>query len=149
METTHYVRVSPEVWVSFDQDPDMILDWLIHMHAKERDERLTLSDVKTFQKLLGQIEVYIDGTDTYNMKMAVIGEELIVNEAQDLVVGILTPQLIAIVKDTLHAFDRADIADMAFVSSEQVESLWSSWTKLQQFCETASEREELVLIYYE
>ncbi|WP_214828406.1 DUF1877 family protein [Exiguobacterium algae] len=151
METTHYIRVTPEVWVSFNQDPEMILDWLLHMHAqyRERDETLTLPNIEPFQKVLSQIEVYIDGADTYNMEMALVGEELIVNEAQAVVVGILTPQLLHVVKDTLHAFERSDVKDMAFVGTDQFEEIWQSWTQLQQFCETATEQEELVLIYYE
>lgn len=151
METTHYIRVTPEVWVSFNQDPEMILDWLLHMHAqyRERDETLTLPNIEPFQKVLSQIEVYIDGADTYNMEMALVGEELIVNEAQAVVVGILTPQLLHVVKDTLHAFERSDVKDMAFVATDQFEEIWKSWTQLQQFCETATEQEELVLIYYE
>lgn len=151
METTHYIRVTPEVWVSFNQDPEMILDWLLHMHAqyRERDETLTLPNIEPFQKVLSQIEVYIDGADTYNMEMALVGEELIVNEAQAVVVGILTPQLLHVVKDTLHAFERSDVKDMAFVATDQFEEIWQSWTQLQQFCETATEQEELVLIYYE
>ena len=151
METTHYVRVTPEVWVSFNQDPEMILDWLLHMHAqyREREDTLTLPNIEPFQKVLSQIEVYIDGADTYNMEMALVGEELIVNEAQAVVVGMLTPQLLHVVKDTLHAFERNDVKDMAFVAIDQFEEIWESWTRLQQFCETATEQEELVLIYYE
>lgn len=151
METTHYVRVSPEVWVSFNQDPEMILDWLIHMHEqyRDRDETLTLPNVEPFQRVLSQIEVYIDGADTYNMEMALVGEELIVNEAQAVVVGILTPQLLHIVKDTLQAFARDDVKDMALVPQDEFETIWEDWTRLHQFCETAVSREELVLIYYE
>ena len=151
MEMTHYVRVTPEVWVSFNQDPEMILDWLLHMHEKYRgqDETLTLPHIEPFQKVLSQIEVYVDGADTYNMEMALVGEELIVNEEQAVVVGILTPQLLHIVKDTLHAFERDDVKDMASVSTDQFESIWQSWTRLQQFCESATEQEEFVLIYYE
>ena len=151
MKMTHYVRVTPEVWVSFNQEPEMILDWLLHMHEqnRDRDEALTLSNIEPFKEVLSQIEVYIDGADTYNMEMALVGEELIVNEAQAVVVGILTPQLLHIVKDTLHAFKRDDVKDMAFVASDQFEDIWQSWTQLQQFCDTASDQEELVLIYYE
>lgn len=151
METTHYIRISPEVWVSFGQDPEMILDWLLHVHSQQRDtyETLTLPNIERFQKILGQIEIYIDGDDTYNLEMAVIGEELIVNEKQAVVVGILTPQLLHIVKDAMNAFTKEDVADMAFVDHEGLDDVWLKWTLLKRFCEEASERDELVLIYYE
>lgn len=151
MEKTHYIRISPEVWVSFGQDPEMILDWLLHVHSQHRDtyETLTLPNIERFQKILGQIEVYIDGDDTYNLEMAVIGEELIVNEKQAVVVGILTPQLLHIVKDAMNAFMKEDVADMAFVDQEGLDDVWLKWTLLKQFCEEAIERDELVLIYYE
>ncbi|WP_251131197.1 DUF1877 family protein [Exiguobacterium sp. s70] len=151
METTHYIRISPEVWVSFGQDPEMILDWLLHVHSQQRDtyETLTLPRIERFQKILGQIEIYIDGDDTYNLEMAVIGEELIVNEKQAVVVGILTPQLLHIVKDAMNAFTKEDVADMAFVDHDGFDEVWLKWTLLKRFCEEASERDELVLIYYE
>lgn len=151
METTHYIRISPEVWVSFGQDPEMILDWLLHVHGQQLDtyETMTLPNIERFQKILGQIEVYIDGNETYNLEMAVIGEELIVNEKQDVVVGILTPQLLQIVKDALNAFTQEDVADMAFVDHEMLDDVWVKWTLLKRFCEEAIERDELVLIYYE
>lgn len=151
METTHYIRISPEVWVSFGQDPEMILDWLLHVHSQQRDtyETLTLPRIERFQKILGQIEIYIDGDDTYNLEMAVIGEELIVNEKQAVVVGILTPQLLHIVKDAMNAFTKEDVADMAFVDHDGFDDVWFKWTLLKRFCEEASERDELVLIYYE
>jgi len=151
METTHYIRISPEVWVSFGQDPEMILDWLLHVHSQQRDtyETLTLPNIERFQKILGQIEIYIDGDDTYNLEMAVIGEELIVNEKQAVVVGILTPQLLHIVKDAMNAFTQEDVADMAFVDHDGLDDVWLKWTLLKRFCEEASERDELVLIYYE
>ncbi|MDL5377100.1 DUF1877 family protein [Exiguobacterium mexicanum] len=151
METTHYIRISPEVWVSFGQDPEMILDWLLHVHSQQRDtyETLTLPNIERFQKNLGQIEIYIDGDDTYNLEMAVIGEELIVNEKQAVVVGILTPQLLHIVKDAMNAFTKEDVADMAFVDHEGLDDVWLKWTLLKRFCEEAIERDELVLIYYE
>ena len=151
METTHYIRISPEVWVSFGQDPEMILDWLLHVHSQQRDtyETLTLPNIERFQKILGQIEIYIDGDDTYNLEMAVIGEELIVNEKQAVVVGILTPQLLHIVKDAMNAFTKEDVADMTFVDHEGLDDVWLKWTLLKRFCEEASERDELVLIYYE
>ena len=68
METTHYIRISPEVWVSFEQDPEMILDWLLHVHSQLRDtyETLTLPNIERFQKILGQIELYIDGDEASN-----------------------------------------------------------------------------------
>lgn len=119
------------------------------MSNRDRDDTLTLPNVEPFQRVLSQIEVYIDGADTYNMEMALVGEELIVNEAQAVVVGILTPQLLHIVKDTLHAFGRDDVKDMAFVAKDEFETIWEDWTRLQQFCETAASQEELVLIYYE
>ncbi|MFN4214874.1 hypothetical protein [Exiguobacterium sp.] len=151
METTHYIRISPEVWVSFGQDPEMIMDWLLHVHAQGRDtyDTLTLPNISHFQKVLGQIEVYIDGDDTYNLEMAAIGEELIVNEEQAVVVGILTPQLLHIVKDALGAFTKEDVSDMAFVDHAALDDVWLKWTSLQHFCEAAAERDELVLIYYE
>ncbi|MFL9651929.1 DUF1877 family protein [Exiguobacterium chiriqhucha] len=151
METTHYIRISPEVWVSFGQDPEMILDWLLHVHSQQRDtyETLTLPNIERFQKILGQIEIYIDGDDTYNLEMAVIGEELIVNEKQAVVVGILTPQLLHIVKDAMSAFTKEDVADMAFVDHDGLDDVWLKWTLLKRFCEEAIERDELVLIYYE
>lgn len=125
METTHYIRISPEVWVSFGQDPEMILDWLLHVHGQQLDtyETMTLPNIERFQKILGQIEVYIDGNETYNLEMAVIGEELIVNEKQAVVVGILTPQLLQIVKDALNAFTQEDVADMAFVDHEMLDDV--------------------------
>ena len=151
METTHYIRISPEVWVSFGQDPEMILDWLLHVHGQQLDtyETMTLPNIERFQKILGQIEVYIDGNETYYLEMAVIGEELIVNEKQDVIVGILTPQLLQIVKDALNAFTQEDVADMAFVDHEMLDDVWVKWTLLKRFCEEAIERDELVLIYYE
>lgn len=151
METTHYIRISPEVWVSFGQDPEMILDWLLHVHSQLRDtyETLTLPNIERFQKILGQIEIYIDGDDTYNLEMAVIGEELIVNEKQAVVVGILTPQLLHIVKDAMNAFTKEDVADMAFVDHEGLDDVWLKWTLLKRFCEEAIEQDELVLVYYE
>lgn len=152
METTHYIRISSEVWISFGQDPEMILDWLLHVHGNHRDmyETLTLQNVERFQKVLGQIEVYIDGdTDRYNLEMAVIGEELVVNEKKAVVVGILTPQLIHIVKDALNAFTREDVLEMAFVDYEVGEEVWLKWNLLQRFCEEASEYDDLILIYYE
>ncbi len=151
METTHYIRISPEVWVSFGQDPEMILDWLLHVHSQQRDtyETLTLPNIERFQKILGQIEIYIDGDDTYNLEMAVIGEELIVNEKQAVVVGILTPQLLHIVKDAMNAFTKEDVADMAFVDHDGLDEIWLKWTSLRRYCEAAAERDELVLIYYE
>ena len=151
METTHYIRISPEVWVSFGQDPEMILDWLLHVHSQQRDtyETLTLPNIERFQKILGQIEIYIDGDDTYSLEMAVIGEELIVNEKQAVVVGILTPPLLHIVKDAMNAFTKEDVADMAFVDHEGLDDVWLKWTLLKRFCEEAIERDELVLIYYE
>lgn len=151
METTHYIRISPEVWVSFGQDPEMILDWLLHVHSHQRDtyETLMLPNIKRFQKILGQIEIYIAGDDTYNLEMAVLGEELIVNEKQAVVVGILTPQLLHIVKDAMGAFTKEDVTDMAFVDHEELDDVWLKWTLLKRFCEDAMERDELVLIYYE
>ncbi|TCI34624.1 MULTISPECIES: hypothetical protein [Exiguobacterium] len=151
METTHYIRISPEVWVSFGQDPEMILDWLLHVHEQHRDtyETLTLPNIERFQQILGQIEVYIDGNDTYNLEMAVIGEELVVNEKQAVVVGILTPQLLHIVKDAMNAFKKEDVGEMALVNRDSLDDIWLKWTLLKRFCDEASERDELVLIYYE
>lgn len=151
METTHYIRISPEVWVSFGQDPEMILDWLLHVHEQQRGtyETLTLPNIERFQHILGQIEVYIDGNDTYNLEMAVIGEELVVNEKQAVVVGILTPQLLHIVKDAMNAFKKEDVGEMALVNHDNLDDIWLKWTLLQRFCDEASERDELVLVYYE
>lgn len=148
MEKIHYVGVSLPVWVSFDHDPELILDWLLHVHQQMDGSysRLTLEDSEAILMILRQISLEFDDGSTYDLTNAVLGESLIVNEDEAVVVGVVAPTAASMVRGVLMSFQEQDFEKFRM---EGEDGLWEQWLSLREFYEATFRQDEIILVYYE
>ncbi|WP_214848112.1 hypothetical protein [Exiguobacterium sp. s193] len=152
MENVHYVRVTDAVWDSFGDDPHIIMDWILFIHETKPDQEqvFALEETAAIYHVMNQIDIYIDQETHYNLGRAVVGEELIVNETQAAIVGILPLPLIIISAEVMRNFDRLALETIYDEAGQhgEFDDVWEQFADLRAYFSKAEETEETILVYY-